>query len=388
VKFLDKKTIGDFITPENQLVDWGGTDDYKYKWAPEVRGEKQPKKPKDFNGVFDKSVESASPLHSPSPSPSPTMMTPIPNGKSPPEVRPRKSNKVKFQGADGGADQTRINLTSIDDSADRPSKMTVAPAAPFPPLPVTGGPLAEVDETMTFTNPGSGVMASFHVQNLKTQTIIMKVKTTAPDKYRVRPTIGLIEGEARAVLNVYVYEGVPIWTLPHDKFQVQVSLIPPGVHIGNLDNEPGRGSHTNFGDLSSKWKSIIKDRDREIETHKLSCKLDPKLKADGSISRSDETLFVSEDDMRTGLSLLERKMAASFSAIMDQKLRYIEYLLYGLIALVILVGIILYFSMPSSKIKIPENICTMAEHNQVFAGVMGGGQRGSRDAASSTCAEH
>lgn len=54
IKFVDKKNIGEFISTENQLVDWGGTDTYTYSFEPEVRTRKsslknQPKSFSSFN---------------------------------------------------------------------------------------------------------------------------------------------------------------------------------------------------------------------------------------------------------------------------------------------------------------------------------------------------
>ncbi|ODM93054.1 CRAL-TRIO domain-containing protein C3H8.02 [Orchesella cincta] len=37
VKFVDKKTIKEWIEPDNQLAEWGGSDNYVYKFEPETR---------------------------------------------------------------------------------------------------------------------------------------------------------------------------------------------------------------------------------------------------------------------------------------------------------------------------------------------------------------
>ena len=41
VKFLDKKTLKEIIDEDNQLTEWGGKDDYTFKFEPEVRGKKK-----------------------------------------------------------------------------------------------------------------------------------------------------------------------------------------------------------------------------------------------------------------------------------------------------------------------------------------------------------
>lgn len=55
VKFVDKKTIKDWIDVENQLSEWGGNDNYTYKFEPEVRTKRT-----------------------------------MPNGRGPPDPKPRK----------------------------------------------------------------------------------------------------------------------------------------------------------------------------------------------------------------------------------------------------------------------------------------------------------
>lgn len=35
LKFINKKNISDYITPENQLTCWGGKDDYKFVFTPQ-----------------------------------------------------------------------------------------------------------------------------------------------------------------------------------------------------------------------------------------------------------------------------------------------------------------------------------------------------------------
>jgi hypothetical protein len=66
VKFQDKKNLKDYIDPENQLAEWGGSDNYVFKFVPEVR------KPRGNQQQ---------------------QQAPIPNGNVgslPPEVRPKK----------------------------------------------------------------------------------------------------------------------------------------------------------------------------------------------------------------------------------------------------------------------------------------------------------
>lgn len=55
VKFVDKKTLKEWIDADNQLADWGGNDNYTYKFEPAVRTKRT-----------------------------------MPNGRGPPDPKPRK----------------------------------------------------------------------------------------------------------------------------------------------------------------------------------------------------------------------------------------------------------------------------------------------------------
>lgn len=36
IKFVDKKSLRDYVTPDQSLTNWGGNDNYEYKFEPEV----------------------------------------------------------------------------------------------------------------------------------------------------------------------------------------------------------------------------------------------------------------------------------------------------------------------------------------------------------------
>jgi len=96
-----------------------------------------------------------------------------------------------------------------------------------------------------------------NLKNITEQVITYKVKTTAPEKYRVRPSTGLIQPGAAVDVNVY---------------------LPPGMHSTNRDKflimslvvDDPQASEKGINELNDLWKSSPKD---DIVEHRIRCVL-------------------------------------------------------------------------------------------------------------------
>lgn len=42
IKFVDKKSLKDFVSPDQSLMNWGGIDAYEYKFEPELTTVQEP----------------------------------------------------------------------------------------------------------------------------------------------------------------------------------------------------------------------------------------------------------------------------------------------------------------------------------------------------------
>jgi hypothetical protein len=94
--------------------------------------------------------------------------------------------------------------------------------------------------------------------NIATDYVAFKVKTTAPEKFRVRPSFGCIESGGSKTVEVTVQPGY-LMTAQRDRFLVM--SIP-------LAEEP-----RNHDDLVEYWHDTLKDGllQAEIEEHRLRC---------------------------------------------------------------------------------------------------------------------
>jgi len=95
-----------------------------------------------------------------------------------------------------------------------------------------------------------------NLKNCTDDLVTYKVKTTAPEKYRVRPSTGLIQPGQAVDVNVYLPPGMH--STNRDKFLI-MSLV-----VADKESEKG------INELNDMWKSASKD---DIVEHRIRCVL-------------------------------------------------------------------------------------------------------------------
>lgn len=75
-------------------------------------------------------------------------------------------------------------------------------------------------DVMMFNNEGSEVTSSILLKNDDTQSISFKIKTTSPEKFRVRPSFGTLAPGANTAVSVVLLPGYLIQSIQRDKFLV------------------------------------------------------------------------------------------------------------------------------------------------------------------------
>ncbi|KAK8378864.1 hypothetical protein O3P69_009532 [Scylla paramamosain] len=159
IKFVDKKSVGEYVAPDQCLTGWGGTDSYQYHFEPEV--------------------------------------TSSPSGGTVPNGDITDNRKVHF--AEGSAPSSPLRGKTV-------SRRTT---------PSTGGECGEKQrgkeggdgcvcmstltpgEELVFSSCRIGVTASIVLTNPTANPLAIKIKTTSPEKYRVKPSVGVLEGEGQ-----------------------------------------------------------------------------------------------------------------------------------------------------------------------------------------------
>ena len=82
----------------------------------------------------------------------------------------------------------------------------------------------------------------------------MQIKTTSPEKYKVRPTIGILADRAVASVSLGIYPGVSGGSINRDRFQVQVSVLPPSDFQYLSTTGSDSDSSSNFTELNNAFK--------------------------------------------------------------------------------------------------------------------------------------
>ncbi|XP_076028861.1 motile sperm domain-containing protein 2-like isoform X2 [Oratosquilla oratoria] len=165
IKFVDKKNIGDYVTKDQSLVAWGGDDAYEYKFEPEEKGD-----------VTNGDIE-ARKVHF------------ADGGSSPPDSPAKIKATMKRAGSSGAN-----------------SLIHIVPS-----------------EELVFSSCNIGASANIVVSNPDSAPIAFKIKTTSPDKYRVKPSVGVLGAEEKQEIFVSVSEHLTPATIVRDKFLVMAT---------------------------------------------------------------------------------------------------------------------------------------------------------------------
>lgn len=125
--------------------------------------------------------------------------------------------------------------------------------------------------TIAFTKSGTELVGNVEITNIDTKPVTYKIKTTAPDKFRVRPSTGVLAPSASATVNVVLQQGQTITTLSREKFLVMCMGL-------------GKEMSTNSHDVAELWKNTTAASGL-IEQHRLKCSIPANLDLDSSFSK-------------------------------------------------------------------------------------------------------
>ncbi|CRK92777.1 CLUMA_CG006279, isoform A [Clunio marinus] len=113
-------------------------------------------------------------------------------------------------------------------------------------------------DTIIFQKSNSNdLTGNVHILNVSQKALTYKVKTTAPDKYRVRPSSGTLSSMTSVNINVVVQKGQQIQPINKDKFLVMCMVLPEGQPLTN-------------DEVSNMWKEVSANSS-EVEQHRLKC---------------------------------------------------------------------------------------------------------------------
>ncbi|OXA37926.1 motile sperm domain-containing protein 2 [Folsomia candida] len=275
VKFQDKKTLKDYIDVDNQLVEWGGTDNYVFKY--------EPAKKSGRNAVNNNSTN-------------------VQNGM---ETK-TKSNRAQFAG------NGRTSTEYSDLSPDRASGGTAIPNSS------SNNCLVDVEDRVMFRPSESAddeYAAQLTVQNISPNgdALIIKIKTTSPSRYRVKPIIFVLNRNAKGFVSLETHSGVAAATMTKDRFQVQVVIIPQNM-LTSVENS---------NDLGHNFRQILHSG-TQFETYRVNVAVEARP---GDTGTAGGSIAINDERLRRGLEDLERKITDSVGKQVTAKIDRIERML-------------------------------------------------------------
>ncbi|XP_035785491.1 motile sperm domain-containing protein 2-like [Anopheles albimanus] len=209
---INSKNISEYIDEDNMLKSWGGKDDYVFKFIPESQQTKL--EPLELqlthssngaaNGFLSKKVHFAN--------------------LSPPETPMNESATNNFPEHNDG-EMLRINPPNI----------------------------------IIFAKSGNDLVGTVEITNVDSKPVTYKVKTTAPEKFRVRPSTGVLLPSGTVTINVVLQHGQQVNIINREKFLVMCMGL-----TSDMSSNPQ--------DLVELWKNTS-TRSANLEQHRLKCAL-------------------------------------------------------------------------------------------------------------------
>lgn len=197
IRFLTKATMGEYVNDQNRFEYWGGSDPWEYEYEYEA-----------------KTTAPTAPA------------APLVNGNSQVEVL---EESLRISALDESGRKKTVTFAEL---AMSPSNDSIASyvSAGADILRLTPG--LEV----VFAAAGSGeLIARVQVQNICDKLVGFKIKTTSPEKYRVRPSSGVLQPGKSSGVEIHLTGQSPPSSLVRDKFLVTaVYLEDPNISTAML----------------------------------------------------------------------------------------------------------------------------------------------------------
>ncbi|XP_077260747.1 motile sperm domain-containing protein 2 [Temnothorax americanus] len=203
IKFVNKSTLKDYVNPNDALKCWGGNNDYTFKFV----SEEQTNGDGVLNGKLD------------------------------------NNKKVHFV---DNSPLTEQSPTSIGDQINEEQLLSIEPT-----------------EVITFNKDGNDITGTITLKNITPdKSLSYKIKTTSPEKFRVRPSSGVLQPSEQRNVMVVLQPGYNVrGLLYNDRFLVMCL--------------PLKNTNATTQELSVLWKS-----EKATEMHRLRC-------CDGAVENSD-----------------------------------------------------------------------------------------------------
>ncbi|KAM5197201.1 motile sperm domain-containing protein 2 isoform 1-T1 [Hipposideros larvatus] len=257
LKFTSKNEVQDYVSVEYLPPHMGGTDPFKYSYPPLVDDDFQT--PLCENGPIASEDEASSKEDIES------------DGKETLETASNEEQTALLK---------KVNLTEPSSKGEENEKVDSKMKGFKKPLSVFKGPLLHISpaEELYFGSTESGEKKALIVLTNVTKNIVaFKVRTTAPEKYRVKPSNSSCDPGASVDIVVSPHGGLTVSA--QDRFLIMAA-------------EMEQSSGTGPAELSQFWKEVLRNK---VMEHRLRCHIVESSKPttltlkDGAFNMSDKT---------------------------------------------------------------------------------------------------
>ncbi|XP_069010056.1 motile sperm domain-containing protein 2 isoform X1 [Embiotoca jacksoni] len=309
LKFASKSEVQNFIEPEYLPPHMGGTDSFKYSYPPLPDDDFQtpicdngPIVSEDDTESKEGEMESKDALES--------------SFSSDVVAKPKKVNFLE--------DSLRSEDNDKGDTNGR-TKGARKPLTTF------RGPLLDVSpaEELSFGFGETERKSLIILSNGTKNKVAFKVRTTAPEKYRVKPSSSYCEPGASVDIVVSLHGGSQ--ASPQDRFLIMAA---------EMDN-------VGFQEFAQFWKEVLKTK---IMEHRLRCHVLESSKAAVSPLRDGPMETVSDGQQELNTAQLMRMMACS--SRLEQKLNtclWVQKVLIGLVLILALLNLLCLYLLGTSQ---------------------------------------
>ncbi|KAJ8954593.1 hypothetical protein NQ318_003124 [Aromia moschata] len=285
IKFVSKKDIKTYVPLDQALVSWGGQDNYVFSFIPEVAPEKE----KSVNESW------------------------------------ASNNNKKVHFVDGS--MSELSVSSGDKEFDGGS-LKVTPSS-----------------IISFVRDGNELSSALELQNVDASIhLSYKLKTTSPEKFRVKPSAGCLAPGETTTVTVTLLPGFQLGGLSRDKFLVMSTQVEPS-ELGSQD-------------LSELWKNTP---GRKINQHRLKCIQSGEITKNGNVG----SVTTQESD-QNNFNKLSASVAQLNSCQMElhRAIKRTQYYQIATGFLILLLGIVLGYTLRTNLREISSShyYCRDASH--------------------------
>lgn len=244
MKFCNKDTLKDIVSPEQALACWGGKDNYTFEFIPENKTSEHTPKKVTF-------AEQGDSQHSP-------------------------------------GEMLRLNPSSI----------------------------------IVFKSENDEISGQFTITNMDESAISFKIRTTSPDRFRVRPSAGTLPSGASQTVIIVVQPGFELRTLTKDRFLVM------SVQIPKTDLSPK--------ELSEVWQNSTGSK---VDEYRLKCHFPEKEISrngnliDGKVHDKQDSVTNALNNLQQNYEILHRDM---------RKLKVLQFLTLFMTAVAVILGYLVF----------------------------------------------